>query len=299
MEKFQITIRCGCVKKGYCWKVDNARYNVVIFEGMEEHVSRYDEMARYLNKNGINVYGIDTFGQGENVNEDLSNIGVWPTDGFLKQVDHYDQLIAQLEGTKLPTYVFAHSMGSYMGQAFIEQYPDRVKKIVLCGSGAKNGAVGVGYALAKLICTKKKENKKAKLLNNLMFGGFNKRIQNPETPFDWLSVNKKNVTDYIADPLCGFGPRNKFCLEFLKGMKTLYTKENLNKINKNISIFLITGEEDPVSTYSKATYMLEKQYKGLGINDVSFKVYKGLRHEIHNEDDRELVFKDIVDFFNK
>ena len=266
---------------------------------MEEHVSRYDEFAKYLNNNGYNVFAIDTFGQGENVSEDMANIGQWPTDGFLRQVDHYDQLIAQLEETKLPTYVFAHSMGSYMGQAFIEQYPNRVNKIILCGSGAKNPAVGFGYIVAKMVCSKKKAEKKAKLLNNLMFGNFNKRIKNPETPFDWLSYNKENVKNYIADPLCGFGPRNKFCLEFLKGMKTLYKKKNLRKINKDLSIFIITGEEDPVTGYTKATFALEKQYKKLGIKDVSCKVYKHMRHEIHNEDDRELVFSDIVTFLNK
>ena len=299
MEKFSITIRCGCIKKGYSWKVDNAKANVVIFSGMEEHVSRYDAFAKYLNKNGFDVYGIDTFGQGENVKEDLSNIGEWPTDGFLKQVDHYDQLIEKLEETKLPTYIFAHSMGSYMGQAFIEQYPNRVKKIVLCGSGAKNPAVGFGYIVAKLVCTKKKENAKAKLLNKLMFGNFNNRIRNPETPFDWLSYNKKNVETYINDPLCGFGPKNKFCLEFLKGMKTLYKKKNLNKINKDLSIYIITGEEDPVTSYTKATHKLAKQYKKLGVKDVDTKIYPHMRHEILNEDDAELVCKDVVNFFQK
>ena len=299
MENFEITIRCGCIKKGHCWKIEKAKANVVIFEGMEEHISRYDAFAKELNKNGYNVFGIDTFGQGENVNKDLSNIGIWPTDGFLKQVDHYDQLIAQLESTKVPTYVFAHSMGSFMGQAFIEQYPNRVKKIVLCGSGAKNPAVGFGYLLAKLICSKKKENKKAKTLNKLMFGNFNEKIKNPETPFDWLSYNKENVNKYIADPLCGFGPRNKFCLEFLKGMKTLYTKKNLNKINKDISIFIITGQEDPVTSYGKATGKLVKQYRGLRIKDVSSKIYPNMRHEILNETDPSEIYKDIIAFFDR
>ena len=42
--------------KGFAWESDDtAKGNVVIFEGMEEHVSRYDEFAKFLNKNGYNV----------------------------------------------------------------------------------------------------------------------------------------------------------------------------------------------------------------------------------------------------
>ena len=38
--------------KGFAWDSDiNAIGNVVIFEGMEEHVSRYDTFAKFLNKN--------------------------------------------------------------------------------------------------------------------------------------------------------------------------------------------------------------------------------------------------------
>lgn len=299
MEKFSITIRCGCVKKGFSWKVDKATANVVIFEGMEEHISRYDAMAKYLNKNGFNVYGIDTFGQGENVSEDMSNVGMWPTDGFMKQVDHYDQLIAQLEETKLPTYVFCHSMGGYMGQAFIQNYPNRIKKIVISGAGLRDPATGIGYRLAKLIVNKNNENEKAKFLAKLMFGGFNKRIKNPKTEFDWLSYNDKNVTDYIADPLSGFGPRNKFCLEFLKGMKTLNKKKNLNRINKDLKVLFVTGEDDPVTKYSSASLKLAKKYKKLGIKNVDAKVYSHCRHEIHNELTAENEYQDIVDFFKK
>src|SRR5574344_1671752 len=175
------------IHHGLAWEIEKPIANILIIEGMEEHSKRYDEFALYLNSQGFNVYCLDAFGQGENVLPDLSNLGVWPLNGFKKQVDVEEAMITKLDGSGLPTYIFSHSMGSFMAQSYIQRYPNHVKKVVLCGSGSKNPAVGVGLFMAKMIVNKKNRNQKAKMLNNLMFGNFNKKIVNPETPCDWLS----------------------------------------------------------------------------------------------------------------
>ncbi len=296
--RIQITDNDGKEVYGLSWKIDNPKGNVLIFEGMEEHSLRYDALAKRLNGEGFDVYCLDYYGQGQNVAPDLQNIGIWPIDGFNKMIDNMHLLINSIN-SNVPTSVFAHSMGSYVGQGFIQKYSNEIDRIILCGSGAKNKAVPIGLMLAKMITTKKKRNVKAKMLNNLMFGNFNKRIKEPRTSFDWLSYNTENVDTYIADPLSGFGPNNGFCLEFLKGMKKLYTKKGLNSIRKDLPIYIITGEEDPVTGYSKATLTLKKMYNKLGFNDVDTNIYKGMRHEICNETDKFTVFNDIANFFNK
>ena len=299
-KKFEVLSKTGDTLKGLAWNIEKSKASVIIMEGMEEHVSRYDFLAKYLNKEGYDVYGIDTYGQGENVEKDMSNVGIWPEDGFFKQIDAVDTLVLKLqEETKKPVFLFSHSMGSFMCQCYVQRYPDHVNRVVLCGSGAKNPAVGVGLTLAKMIVNKKNREEKAGLLNNLMFGNFNKRIKNPRTDFDWLSVNEENVDRYIADPLCGFGPRNGFCLEFLKGMNTIHKSKNLKKLNKDLSIFIISGSDDPVTTYGASVGKLEKMYHKYGVQNVETKIYQGLRHEILNEDSREDVAKDIAQFFNK
>ena len=286
--------------KGSFWEcTNNPKGNVVIFQGMEEYVARYDAFAQFLNENGYHVYGLDTYGQGDNVLPDLSNIGIWPEDGFVKMVCAHHMMVNKAKENGLPTYIFSHSMGSYMGQDFIQRFSGEVEKVVLCGAGAKNPAIGAGLFLAKITTDKKNRDKKAGLLATLMFGGFNKQIKEPKTHFDWLSYNEDNVQAYIKDPLCGFGPTKGFCLEFIKGMKPLFNKENLAKVSKEQKLFIITGEEDPVSNYSKYTLELEKMYKELGLKDVSIKIYPHMRHEILNEDNRQEVYNDLLEFFNK
>ena len=286
--------------QGLKWLTKDSKFNVVIMEGMEEHCSRYDFLAKYLNENGADAYALDTFGQGLNVKEDLSNIGIWPENGFMRQIEAVHALIVQLkEETKKPTYIFSHSMGSFMGQRFIQVFPGEVEKIVLCGSGSKNPVLGMGHMLAKMTTSKKNRDDKAGLMNKMMFGSFNKKIKNPRTAFDWLSVNEENVDKYIADPLCGFGPRKGFCLEFIKGMLPIHKDASLRLLNPGTKIFIISGSDDPVTNYGKSVGILEAMYHKYGVKDVSTRVYKGLRHEILNEDRKEEVAKDIVDFFKK
>lgn len=298
-QRVELVSKNGDKLYGLSWHTENSVANVIIMEGMEEHSSRYDEFAQYLNKEGFNVYCIDTYGQGENVLPDHSNLGIWPTSGFRKQVQAVDALVEKLRISCRPTFIFSHSMGSFMCQDYIQRYTEHVSKVVLCGSGAKNPAVPVGYQLARLIVNKKNRNKKAGLLNKLMFGNFNKRIKNPRTPFDWLSVNQENVDKYIADPLCGFGPTNGFCYEFVKGMNRLHKKKFLRKIRKDLDIFIISGSDDPVTGYAKSVGKLQQMYLKLGVKNVQTKVYQGLRHEILNEDSREEVYKDVVRFFKE
>ena len=284
---------------GLKWLTKESKYNIIIMEGMEEHCSRYDGLAQFLNNNDVDVYALDTFGQGLNVHENLDNIGIWPENGFVRQIEAVSALIDDLKKTNKPTYIFSHSMGSFMGQRFLQLYPGKVKKIILCGSGSKNPVLGIGYALAKLTTSKKNKDDKSKLMAKMMFGSFNKKIKNPRTPFDWLSFNEENVDKYIADPLCGFGPRKGFCLEFIKGMLPIHKDKSLKLLNPDTKIFIISGKDDPVTNYSKSVGILEKMYHKYGVKDVSTKIYVGMRHEILNEDDKEKVYQDILDFFNK
>ena len=208
-------------------------------------------------------------------------------------------LVEKLRISCKPTFIFSHSMGSFMCQDYIQIYTEHVSKVVLCGSGAKNPAVPVGFQLAKLIVHKKNREKKAGFLNKLMFGGFNKRIKHPKTGYDWLSYNEENVAKYIEDPLCGFGPNNGFCYEFLKGMARLHKKKFLRKIRKDLDIFIISGEEDPVTGYGKSVGKLHDMYIKLGVKNVETKIYKGMRHEILNENNKQEVYEDIANFFLK
>ena len=299
MREFALKVNNEDKLIGHAWEVKDPIANVVIFQGMEEYGLRYDHFAKFLNENSINAYALDCYGQGANVKSDLSNESFWPKDGFFKMVDAHYAMVEEAKKNGAKTYIFSHSMGSFMGQLFIQRYPGAVEKIVLCGTGSKKPGMGVAEFLFRKAGTGKKRYQKANLINKIMFGGFNKGIKNPKTAYDWLSYNEENVDKYVKDPLCGFGPTNGFCYEFVKALKVVHRKEELVKISKDQKIFLISGDADPVTSFGKSTKIMHDLYKSLGINDVEKKIYPNARHELIFEACRDEVYKDVLDFFLK
>ena len=287
--------------KGFSWKCGKPKANVVIITGMEEHLLRYDDFANYLNSQGFDVYGIDHYGQGETAG-DVSKLGIVPRSFFSKSVRNNDDLVKRVKKESgLPTFIFAHSMGSFMAQDYVQRFTNSADKVVICGTNGPNGAGAykLGYPLAKMIASGKKENKKAKFLASLAVGGYAKSIKDRKTDVDWLSYNEKNNQDYVDNPYDGYGSSNGFYRELLKGNRRLYNKKFMAKIRKDLSIFIIAGTEDPVGAKGKGPTKLFELYKKYGLTNVELKLYEHMRHEILNEPEHQMVYEDVVNFFNK
>lgn len=297
-DLFKMTYRNGDVLYGNAWTIEEPKANVIIMTGMLEHSLRYDYFATKLNEAGFNVYCVDFFGQGENVKniEGLMYTEV-PNSAFSTFVKHTDELVSKLRVSCRPTYIFAHSMGSFMLQDYIQRFALHINKVVICGSCGKQFGPGLGYFLSCLLVNKKNKNKPNKFLYNLILGGSNNKTEK-KTDSDWLSYNEENVQKYIADPLCGGIPSGQFTKQFLKGLKRIYKVKFMKKIRKDISILLIAGEDDPVGKYGKGVKKLYKMYKKLGVKDLYCNIYPHMRHEILNEDDKDKVIADVVAFLN-
>ena len=75
-------------------------------------------------------------------------------------------------------------------------------------------------------------------------------------------------------------------------MEMASVKNNLTRMPKDLPVLFVSGREDPVGDFGKAVYKVYKKYKRAGMKDVRLKLYKGDRHEILNETDRETVYQD-------
>ncbi|URN85783.1 hypothetical protein [Acetobacterium wieringae] len=63
-------------------------------------------------------------------------------------------------------------------------------------------------------------------------------------------------------------------------------------------MLFLAGRDDPVGGMGKEVMQLTQQLKKLGVANVESILYPLMRHEILNEDKRELVYKDILRFLN-
>ncbi len=295
-EVFEISLPTGETLKGYFWAAKDAKANLTMITGMQEYAFRYDGMAKYLNGKGINVWILDAFGQGLNAPEE-KDLEIWPEDGFDKTVDAIALMTKKAKENGLPTTQAGHSMGSFMTQSRLERYPHCADKTMLIGSnGGQKGLMKIACLLAKVTISKKKRDLPNPKLTKLGVGAYGKGIKDKKTDLDWLSYNEANVQAYIADPYLGHMPTGGFWREFLKGMSKIWTKKALRGIAKDEVVYITSGEEDPVGQNGKGPRWLEKTYKKLGLTDVTLKMYPHMRHEIHNEDDKEKVYEDFAAF---
>ena len=285
----------------YCWEeVAKPKAIVQIFHGMAEHAGRYKRFAEYLNGAGFIVYADDHRGHGRTAGT-LEELGCIGMDGFNNIVS--DECIIknmiQEKHKGLPIIVFGHSFGSFVLQEYIIRYGREISGGILCGSAVRTGVdVLAGKAIAFIQKSIFGDKKKSKLLEFLSFGSYNKRIKDSKSKCAWLSSDTKEVEKYEKDPFCGTVFTAGFYYYFLQGISKLYIEDRLHQIPSSLPLFIIAGAEDPVGNYGNLVKKLHKVYTDRGIKDIKLKLYKGQRHEILNEVNREEVFSDVVSWIN-
>ena len=170
----------------------------------------------------------------------------------------------------------------------------------MSGSNGDQGFVlKAGKIAAKLGMTFKGRKAKAKLLNDMVFGSYNKNFSPQDTGFEWLSRDQAEVDKYDKDPYCGTIFPTSFFYEFLNNLEYIEDSNNFSKIPKDLPILIVSGDEDPVGNFGEGVANLRDRYKTVGVEDLEMKLYPGARHELLNELNRDEVTEDIIKWLNK
>lgn len=298
-EEFMLSSNNGINKlHTVIWKPKSGEVRGIlqISHGMVEHIERYDEFARYLVDKGLIVVGNSHIGHGKSVNKESEWGYFAPSQASKIVVDDLYSVTSWMK-TQYPDvkyFVLGHSMGSFMIRRYIMTYGNQIDGVIIMGTGSQPNTkltLGMGVIKAFKLCFG--EEHRSKLLNNMMFGNYNKRFSKDRNGKDWLTRDKKIVESYISEPSCSF-------IFTLNGMETLLStikfiqdKKNISKIPKELPMFLVAGEEDPVGNYGDGVRQVYEVYKAYGIKDIELKLYKESRHELINELNRQEVYKDI------
>ena len=270
---------------------------VQISHGMAEHKERYFSFMEYLTERNYVVVINDHRGHGESV-RDKNDLGYFYDESgeYIVKDLHQITLYMKERFPGKPVYLFGHSMGSMVVRMYIKKYDSEIDKLIVCGSPSKNPLVDVALFVVRFQKLFKGDRYRSRLIQNLAFGSYNKNIDKPISDNAWLSSDENNVQNYDSDDLCGFiftlnGFRNLFLL-----MKEIYITSGWALKNKDLPIMFIAGSDDPVivseDKWNESREFLQK----LGYTNVRGKLYKGLRHEILNENIKENIYDDIVKF---
>lgn len=267
-----------------------------IVHGMVEYINRYHEFATYLADRGIYVVGHDHLGHGQSVNSE-KEYGYFPQPDGNKMVIGDIHRLRNLTFEKypdVPYFMLGHSMGSFLLRQYLTMHSQGLAGAVIMGTGHQPKAVlSTGQMVCKITALLKGWKCQSKFINNLSFGSYNKKFEPAETSIEWITSDREKKSQYAKDPLCGFTFTVGGYYQMFEGMKLLDTKGSVDKICKDIPVFFVAGEDDPVGDFGKGVARIYNKYKAAGIKDTSIKLYKGDRHEILNEVDREQVYEDL------
>jgi alpha-beta hydrolase superfamily lysophospholipase len=270
------------------WPVDDPHGVVLLSHGASEHVGRYDRFAEALNAAGYFVAGLDHRGHGR-TGPAPGIMGPGGGAALLDDLHALREQAVQGVGGDAPVFLFAHSMGTLIGLAYLTTRADGLAGAVLCGVPVDvDDAAAIGPLLAGFDDAGMRDEPAADL-----FGDPSVASQPAETRFAWLSRDPVEVDRYVADPLCGDG--NPLTYGYLIDLFELVAPARDRVAEIPCPVLVISGEDDPAAAAGANPKALSDALGGAGV-DQQLALYPGARHELLNDTNRDEVTADIIDW---
>lgn len=273
-----------------------------ICHGMVEYIDRYDEFARFLTEQGYCVVGHDHLGHGKSIQSEEYYGYFHETKGNQYVIGdiHRLRLMAMKKYPEVPYFMLGHSMGSYLLRQYLTMYGNGLNGAIIMGTGYMGPVIlGAGKCLCRAIAAVKGWKYHSALMNNIGFGGFNRKFEPCDSPNTWVTSDETIRSKYENDPLCSFTFTVNGYYQMFTGMQVLTKRKNMEKVPKDLPVFFVAGEDDPVGNFGKSVRKICRKYIDSGMKDVSIKLYPGDRHEILNETDRQQVYEDLYRWMEK
>lgn len=275
---------------------------VQLVHGMCEHKERYFKTMEWLASEGYAVIVHDHRGHGGSVlsKEDL---GFFYDGGWKAMVEDVkvvgDHLRAEYPGVGF--CLFGHSMGSLVVRSYAKRYDDTLDSLIVCGCPSDNPAKGIGRLLAKAFGAVKGDHYRPMLMQAMSFGSFNKPFDGEKSPRTgrtyhsaWVCSNTEILDAYHGDPLCMFVFTANGWENLMALMQDCYGSKGWTVKNPGLKTMFISGGDDPCRVSDKAWNQAVDFFASRGYSNVSRKLYPGMRHEILNETNADLVREDIL-----
>lgn len=268
-----------------------------LVHGMTEHIDRYDGFFDEFAKRGYVCCGYDNLGHGKTANnaEEL---------GFIAHKNGYDYLMRDVKVfsdkirknyPNVPYILMGHSMGSFIVRGTAVNYVLDPDKLIICGTGGPNIASGAGLLLTDIFKLLFGEKHISNIIDKTAFGTYNKRFDGT-SPYNWLTKDSEAIKKYSKDDYCTFKFTVSAMHDLVKLNRIANSRKFFRELDPKIPVLIVSGDCDPVGNYGKG---VKKVYNKLKKSrNVTLKLYKDGRHEIHNDTCKEEMIKDILEFID-
>ncbi len=301
-EHFSLPGKGGLELHGSKYRAGEEKGKVLVVHGMAEHRKRYDEFARNLANSGYSVYTYDQRGHGETaLNNDLPLGHLESGSGWRELLEDLRIIVKFIQSREgnTPTFLFGHSMGSFVGRHYVIEYGEKVDGLILSGTGLVKGSTCYPLVpLAKLENLVKGEKAESALMEKIMFASHNRGFEPTRTRFDWLSRDQEAVDKYLEDEFTGFSCTTGFYDEFAFGLASLAAREAPRRLPRHFRLLFLVGENDPVGG-EREIRKLAGKFREFEELSIDLEVYEGARHELLHELNREEVIGDTADWLDE
>ncbi len=263
-----------------------------ISHGMAEHGGRYQELGEFLAQNGYGVFVSDHPGHGQTAGN-TARLGHLPnSNGWELMLENMRALYTHIRQNlpEAPVFVLGHSMGSVLAQHFASVYPVYIQGLILSGTfDTPRSLLWLSLQFIRLQTLLRGAQYKSKWFNGLFYYNFNRHFSPKPTHYEWISSDRTQVDQYVADPFCGFQCTNAFFNNLFKGIGEMKkTSKNL-KYRKTLPILIFGGQNDPVGNFGKDAMKIHRKFLKQRFQNLKVKIFPG-RHEMLREPEKDKVF---------
>ncbi|MGA7193934.1 MAG: lysophospholipase [Anaerolineales bacterium] len=244
---------------------------VALIHGLGEHTGRYAHVGEAFNKAGYALIGFDLRGHGKSGGAR----GHFPSiDTVMQDMDEFFGFLQERYPKDATFFLYGHSLGGLLTLTFVlKNHPD-VKGVIVTAPALRSAL----------------QEQKAKLIMAKLLGTLAPRITmasglDPKT----LSHDPKIVEAYVNDPLV----HDKTSMGFGKSALSAIDFVFANASSFSAPLLVMYGSDDQL-TYASGGQDFVKMVHG----DVTFKLWNGMYHEIHNEPDQADVLNYIIQWMD-
>jgi len=275
------------------------RAAILLLHGMQEHSGRYEPVANYLKERGCAVLTYDHVGHGRTAKSD-------PQMGFFRKDKPGEQLIADAAQMArflshhfpdTPLILMGHSMGSFVARILVGKTPTRFDGAIFVGTGGPNPLAALFLPVLRL-ANLFAPTQRSRWLNHffLTINDRKFRHEHPNDGTNWLSRSSTNRQAFLNDKLCGV-PFSNNAFYGLISLNVKATRSDwAQTIPKEMPLLFLSGACDPIGDFGKGVTKTVKKLHIQGFKRAALKIYPQLRHEILNEDEKQQVFNDLVEW---
>lgn len=285
---------------GTCMVPDDAVGIFVMVHGMCEHRERYIPFMREMARRGFITAMHDNRGHGESmlVSEDIGYCYDSMEVGYVSDLYKVVRRMKK-EYPNLPLILYGHSMGTLINRVFLRNHDSLIDGLILAGAPSYNSLVPSALWALKQVKKWKGDRYRSKTMQQIVLGAYQKKFKKDGGRYAWLTSDVEERTKYVKDKKCIFTyTLNGF--EALLNMEYItYKAIGYQMENPDLPILFASGMDDPCYSDDEHWEHMIQRMRDLGYYDIWEIRYDNMRHEIHNELERQKVFDDYESFCRK